>query len=363
MGEEFETRPLTLLGSQIKQSILAQIQSEIKGLHTKKKKGKKVGRLKFKSFVGSIPLKQCGITYKIVPNGRLTIQKLKHKFRIRGLKQIPPHAEFANARLLKKGDDYYLHLTCFLDKKEMLEERKRKREEANFLPHEALAPDLGIAHQVSLSNGLKISYRVPLTPSLKKAAKQVSRTQKGSKNRIKARKRLQKAYRKTTNIKKDIINKIVALMCLFAKELYYQNDYVKGWQRIWGCRLLETSLGRMLSKLRKLPGSKEVSRWYASSQECCRCLAKTKHPLSSRTFVCGKCGYQADRDIHAARNISRVGQDKKQGVQVGRLEPPHETPADMNTAMKMYERLCAIPYVDVSVVIETGSLGVETSTS
>ena len=152
-------------------------------------------------------------------------------------------------------------------------------------------------------------------------------------------------------------------MCLFAKELYYQNDYVKGWQRIWGRRLLETSLGRMLSKLRKLPGSKEVSRWYASSQECCRCLAKTKHPLSARTFVCGKCGYQADRDIHAARNISRVGQDKKQRVQVGRLEPPHETPADMNTAMKMYERLCAIPYVDVSVVIETGSLGVETSTS
>ncbi len=50
VGDVFETRELTLLGSQIRQDIVDGIKSEVKGLKTRKSKGEHVGRLKFKTF-------------------------------------------------------------------------------------------------------------------------------------------------------------------------------------------------------------------------------------------------------------------------------------------------------------------------
>ena len=48
---------LKVLSSQVKQEILKKIQSSIKGLSSSKSKGRKIGTLKFKSFV-NVPLKQ-----------------------------------------------------------------------------------------------------------------------------------------------------------------------------------------------------------------------------------------------------------------------------------------------------------------
>ena len=48
---------LKVLSSQVKQEILKKIQSSIKGLSISKSKGRKIGQLKFKSFV-NVPLKQ-----------------------------------------------------------------------------------------------------------------------------------------------------------------------------------------------------------------------------------------------------------------------------------------------------------------
>jgi putative transposase len=77
VGDCFEQRSLSVLSSQMKQSILTQIKSDISGLSSKKKKGHQVGKLKFKSWVGSIELKQPNNTYTLSLNGRLKIQKLK----------------------------------------------------------------------------------------------------------------------------------------------------------------------------------------------------------------------------------------------------------------------------------------------
>src|SRR5579863_6101146 len=64
--EGLETRDLTLLSSQMKQGLLSRTQGSIRSLRALKKQGKKVGRLKFKSFVSSIPLKQPGNTYTVL---------------------------------------------------------------------------------------------------------------------------------------------------------------------------------------------------------------------------------------------------------------------------------------------------------
>ncbi|MDP9642977.1 putative transposase [Actinopolyspora lacussalsi] len=48
-----------------------------------------------------------------------------------------------------------------------------------------------------------------------------------------------------------------------------------------------------------------ADRWYPSSKTCNDCGAvKTKLRLSERTFTCDHCGYTADRDLNAARNLA-----------------------------------------------------------
>jgi putative transposase len=50
----------------------------------------------------------------------------------------------------------------------------------------------------------------------------------------------------------------------------------------------------------------EADPWYPSSKTCSHCgNIKIKLNLSERTYVCEKCGYEIDRDINAAINLSR----------------------------------------------------------
>jgi putative transposase len=44
-----------------------------------------------------------------------------------------------------------------------------------------------------------------------------------------------------------------------------------------------------------------------TSQRCFGCGDIVRKSLSVRTHICESCGYVADRDVHAARNILRAG--------------------------------------------------------
>lgn len=365
VDQEFQTRPLTVLGSQLKQSIHDQIKSELCGLSTKKKQGHKVGALKFKSWVGSVNLKQHGTTYTLSSNGRLRIQNIKQRLRTRGIDQIPQGAEFANAKLLSRHGDFYLHVTCYLTAQQ-LQAHHHKKPKKNPKPApqqvESLGLDVGIAHQLTTSNGIHVQYRVPISPQIRKAHQKVSRTQKHSNHRRKARQRLQKAYAKTTNIKQNLVNQLVACLCLFVKIICVQDDFVKGWQRIWGKRLFETTIGGLMGKLKKLPNAVVVERWFASTQTCHRCAQKTPHSLKERVFVCGCCGHTEDRDVHAAKNIEekgwkeRIGGEPTESSQEPRGRACEPTPVDIKTTALMVEFLNRIPHIRASLVAETGSL-------
>ena len=78
--------------------------------------------------------------------------------------------------------------------------------------------------------------------------------------------------------------------------------------------------------------------------------------------MCRKCGHEEDRDVHAAKNICRVGMAEGKGpeatgemVHAERVEPSYETPVDMKTAVMMLEKLKSIPFIKASLVVETGS--------
>ncbi len=93
-------RDLDIIGSQIKQSVHNRLLDSIKGLAKLKAKGYKIGKLKFKSHLNSIPLKQAGVTYRFSKNkNQVKIQNIKSWYRINGLKQIPQDAELARIEI------------------------------------------------------------------------------------------------------------------------------------------------------------------------------------------------------------------------------------------------------------------------
>jgi putative transposase len=72
----------------MKQGILSRTMGSIRSLCALKKQGKKVGRLKFKSLVSSIPLKQHGNTYIILDGKHIHIQNIEEPLRVHGIDQL-----------------------------------------------------------------------------------------------------------------------------------------------------------------------------------------------------------------------------------------------------------------------------------
>ena len=81
--EIFETKELTIISSQMKQSIHSKIGNSLSALHQLKLKGRKVGKLKYKPEFkfNCIPLKQYNNTYKILNNNYISIQSIKGKIK------------------------------------------------------------------------------------------------------------------------------------------------------------------------------------------------------------------------------------------------------------------------------------------
>ena len=73
--------------SSVKQELITQIVNQIKGLSKLKKKGHKVGKLRFKSEFNSIKLKQYNVTHSLRGN-KFKIQGIKDLIRVRGIEQL-----------------------------------------------------------------------------------------------------------------------------------------------------------------------------------------------------------------------------------------------------------------------------------
>ena len=101
VGDVFEQRDLSVIGSQIRQTVITEVKNSLKGLSYSKKKGNKVGALRFKPACNSVELSQYHVTYDIdKEKSRIRVQKIKKPFRVRGLDQIPENAEIAYARFI-----------------------------------------------------------------------------------------------------------------------------------------------------------------------------------------------------------------------------------------------------------------------
>ncbi|MFA5075778.1 MAG: transposase [Candidatus Babeliales bacterium] len=321
----FEDRELKTIGSQIKQEILKRIQNSIKSLSSKKKKGNKVGKLKFKSEFLSIPLKQFNTTYKIKGN-KILIQGIG-KIKVKGINQISKIKEkdFANANLIKRNNDIYLKITCFKEKTILTK------------TNNAIGIDFGIKDSMVFSNGIKIDTKIPLSRQVLKEHKKFSKKIKNSKNHNKQLNKLKKSYEKITNKRKDTKNKIISYLKNNYDIISVQNENIKGWHSgLFGKQIQQSTIGGIIEGIKKLPHTTIVDRYYPSTQECPNCLTRVKQDLSKRIYKC-KCGYVEDRDIHSARNILFEGLQIVPTVRRDLIPIWNKKPVEIESTKQMYD--------------------------
>lgn len=178
--------------------------------------------------------------------------------------------------------------------------------------------DFGIKAFATMSDGLSIDNPQWIRSNerlLKRLQRQLSKKQKGSKNRNKAKLKLARKHEQIKNQKQDFLhnittriiseNQVVILEDLNVSGMLKNHRLAKSIQELG---LYET---RRQLEYKSLWYGRElvfVGRFFASSKTCSGCGWKNKDlKLSDREFICQNCGLVIDRDENAAINIENEG--------------------------------------------------------
>lgn len=329
----FEAREIRCLSAQMRQGIIERTRNSILSLSGLKRSGHPVGKLKFKSRVGSIPLKQYGKTYRI-GEAKVKIEKVRQLLRVRGADQIPSGVEFTSATLEQRDGGYFIHVTTY------------QEPVGRAISEKAVGIDAGIKHQLTLSNGLQLDEGVSLTKRIRRLHRELSRRTFRGKNWSKTNARLNMEYGRITDQRDDVKNKIVSKLITTYNSIAIQDDNIFGWQRMWGRKITTSAIGGIMSDLKKrAPTPVVVGRFVPTTQKCSGCEALNEIGLGERIYRCDRCGLVVDRDLNAAINDWKA-------VPAVRRE---STPVDTKTATELMGYFNGIPRVSASLVEEAGS--------
>jgi putative transposase len=147
---------------------------------------------------------------------------------------------------------------------------------------------------------------------IKRLQRAVSRKTKGSNNRRKAQLKLAKLHHRIKCKRLDYFHKLTKSLVDNYDIISLEDLDVKGIQQKYGSLIADNGFSifrQMIQYKAELYGKETViiNRWYPSSQTCSSCDHIQKMPLNQRTYKCGNCGYEIDRDLNSAININRVG--------------------------------------------------------
>lgn len=174
--------------------------------------------------------------------------------------------------------------------------------------------DLGIDSLATLSTGEKIQAPKPLKNKLKKLRrlnKSLSRKQKGSCNREKAKTKLGRLHLKISNIRKDFLHKLTTDLVKKFDVICLENLNIKGMVKNRKLSRAISDLGfyefkrQLIYKANTFGKTiKELDKFYPSSKTCHCCNHKVDDlPLNIRNWTCPNCQTNHDRDINASLNI------------------------------------------------------------
>lgn len=294
------------LNSQSKQDILKSVKAETKSIITKFKKGKGTGKLKFKSDHTSINYKQFGNSFDIKGKNRIRLAKINKPIKVYGLEQIQKLEEqglsfdIASAKLIKQPDGYFFSITVAIDNDNhyqnvVIEKNKHRSGKIGL--------DFGCATTLTLSNGDKFNERIEETERYKSIQRSIERCEKGSNNHYKLKQKLRKEAIKISYKKDAKTQEVLNILNKFDR-IIMQDEQLSTWQVDGNGKAINHGiLGRLKSQLIH-SGRYNITvlhKYVETTKLCQKCGTSNDCPTSQRIYECS-CGYQKDRDIHAAEN-------------------------------------------------------------
>ena len=192
--------------------------------------------------------------------------------------------------------------------------------------------DLGLASLVVTSDGERVAsprfYRVAQR-RLRRAQRVLSRRQKGSANRARARHRVAVVHRKVRDARLDHAHKTALRLVRDNQAVYAEDLCVSGLART---RLAKSVADAGWSQLLRCIEEKaaqygrtfaKIGRFEPTSQVCSACGVKDgPKPLGVRQWTCPACGTVHDRDVNAARNILALGRRERLNACGTGVRPP-----------------------------------------
>jgi putative transposase len=182
----------------------------------------------------------------------------------------------------------------------------------------AVGVDLGVFALATLSTGEKVVGPKPhkaMLKRLRRLSRSMSRKQKGSANRAKAKAKLARLHARIVHIRQDALHKLTTDLTRRFHTIGIENLNVRGMVKNRHLASSIMDMGffefrRQLEYKAAMRGGQVVvaDRFYASSKTCSTCGHKLDDlPLSVRQWTCPDCGMIHDRDVNAARNLLAYG--------------------------------------------------------
>lgn len=256
--------------------------------------------------LGAISKRNDYTTYKL---SLANIRNVKFRCNKKSAEYLQKHHDNIRQATLTKLPCGEYYLSILVDGSLM---RKVKETES------AVGIDLGIKDFVIISDGEvfdNLHFKKSENNKIKRLQRQLSRKQKDSNNRNKARIKLAKAYKKINDRKQYYLHQVTNTLINENQVICMEELNVKGMLRNHKLAesISEMNFGefrRMLEYKAKWYGRTVVyvDRFYPSSKTCNHCgYIKKDLKLSDRQWVCPQCGEVIERDYNAALNILDEG--------------------------------------------------------
>ena len=219
------------------------------------------------------------------------------------------HKDHVKSLTLTKNPSGRYYLSILIDR-----DINHKVNETN----NAIGIDLGVKDFVITSEGEvfnNLHFKKSNINRIKKLQRQLSRKEKGSNNRNKARIKLAKVYKKINDRKQYYLHAISNSLIDENQVICMEDLNVKGMSK--NHKLAESILEMNFGEFRRILEYKAkwysrkivfVDRFYPSSKTCHNCGYVNKQlKLSDRQWICPNCGKIINRDYNAALNILNEG--------------------------------------------------------
>lgn len=221
----------------------------------------------------------------------------------------PVEGKILQATIKREGGHWFICLACRVE-----------------LPFNAPVPvreeravgiDVGIKHFCVLSDGTEIENPLFLKKALGKlrhAQRSLSRKTKRSNNWSRQVAKVVRLHIKVKNSRKDFAHKVSTAIVKNHDVIAVEDLNIRGMvkNRHLSRAISDAGWGLFLDMLKyKAKWADKhfvrIGRFLATSQICSACGERKPMPLAVRTYACGGCGLEVDRDWNASLNIRAAG--------------------------------------------------------